>query len=235
MGQLHHFQGHDRIDYWNDCRNDHFSFNSIYFEGEQDEELVWQVAYELLSLFNGASELFERGYRKLSIHSISLRGLSLNYRDQLVAQGLLERPQISPARREEELQKAKKASSRHTMLLLATENEDVYMILKYLDLGRGWADYYKLMETIDSYAAIKSLTVPDDDKLRTSFTNTANNFSLAKFDSRHGFKKVLKQNKTPAMNIEEGHRYVTGLARNYLLAAYPEHFETKKPAETASS
>ena len=41
------------IDYWNDCRNDHFSFNSIYFDGEQDEELVWQVAYELLSLFNG--------------------------------------------------------------------------------------------------------------------------------------------------------------------------------------
>lgn len=121
------------------------------------------------------------------------------------------------------------------MLLLATENEDVYMVLKYLHLGRGWADYYKLMETIDSNAAIKGLTLPDDDKLRKSFTKTANNFSLAKFDSRHGFKKVLKQNKTPALNIEEGHRFVTSLARNYLLAAYPRYFVSKNPAETASS
>lgn len=212
------------IDDWHDCRNDHFSFNSLYFEGEEDMEMVWQVAYELLSLFNGASELYERCYRKLTIHGIHLRDKPLFYSEQLVAQGLLGRPLISRKRRDDEMKKAKKGGSRLALLVLATENDDVYMILKYLDLGRGWADYYKLMETIDSHAAIKSITVSDNQSTRKSFTNTANNFSLARFDSRHGFKQMVKQNKTPAMTIEDAHRYVTALARSYLTAAYPQHF-----------
>ena len=98
------------------------------------------------------------------------------------------------------------------------------MILKYLDLDRSWANYYKLMETVDSHAALKKLQLTDVPADRKAFTNTANNFSLAGFDSRHGFKQIVKANKTPAMKLEEAHAYITGLCKRYLQAAYPEYF-----------
>ncbi|MDH0426621.1 hypothetical protein [Stutzerimonas stutzeri] len=211
------------IDHWHDCPNDHFSFNSLYFENEQDLEVVWQVSYELVSLFNGASELYWQGYRKLSIHSINFREKPIVFSEKAAVSGLLQRPAISLRKRDEELTNAFKTSSRLGLLVLATENDDVYMILKYLDLDRSWANYYKLMETVDSHTALKKLQITDFSAERKRFTNTANNFSLAGFDSRHGFKQIVKENKTPSMKLEEAHAYVTGLCKRYLQAAYPRY------------
>ena len=67
------------LDDWNDCLNDHFSFDSIYFENEQDHYAVWQLSYELLSLFNGASELFYLNSKKLSIIGINFDEISTTY------------------------------------------------------------------------------------------------------------------------------------------------------------
>ena len=212
------------IDHWHDCLNDHFSFNSLYFENEQDSEIVWQVSYELVSLFNGASELFWQDYRKLSIHGINFQEKPVEFSAKISASGLLQRPAISPRKRDDELMKALNASPRLGLVVLATEHHDVYMILKYLDLDRGWANYYKLMETVDSHAALKKLQLVDVPADRKAFTNTANNFSLAGFDSRHGFKQIVKANKTPAMKLEEAHVYITGLCKRYLQTAYPEYF-----------
>lgn len=212
------------IDHWHDCLNDHFSFNSLYFENEQDSEIVWQVSYELVSLFNGASDYFWQDYRKLSIHGINFREKPVEFSEKIAVSGLLQRPAISPRKRNEELINALKASPRLGLLVLATEHHDVYMILKYLDLDRSWANYYKLMETVDSHAALKKLQLTDVPADRKAFTNTANNFSLAGFDSRHGFKQIVKANKTPAMKLEEAHAYITGLCKRYLQAAYPEYF-----------
>lgn len=65
--------GSGGVDDWNDCPSDDFRFNSNLFEG-QTQEGVWQITYELLSLFNGASTLLEREPYKLSIYKILLEG-----------------------------------------------------------------------------------------------------------------------------------------------------------------
>lgn len=227
------------VDHWLDCPNDHFSFNSLYFEGEDDPKVVWQISYEILSLFNGASELFTRKARKLTIFGINLQEKSTDHQPNEFLTGLLGLPGISEesteeqvalaaAKRDEELKKAVPASPRMALLILATENEDVYMMLKYLDLGMELPDYYKLMETILWFAKEKSLSLTYDSAKKTQFTNTANNFSLAGFNSRHGFKKNVKANKTPSMTIDEAHVFVTDLCKNYLIAAYPKTFQKKK-------
>eukprot|EP01030_Chromulinospumella_sphaerica_P000029 gene29-34_t len=49
-------------------------------------------------------------------------------------------PQFPQARLDEELEHARKLYMEFTLLHLATENQDVYFILKYLSMGPGW-DY----------------------------------------------------------------------------------------------
>ncbi|WP_290539528.1 hypothetical protein [Alcanivorax sp.] len=55
---------------------------------------------------------------------------------------------------------------------------------------------------------------------RKAFTNTSNNFSLSGFDSRHGFKELTKQNNTEAMSLDEGHDFVTKMAKTYIKKAH---------------
>ena len=114
-----------------------------------------------------------------------------------------------------------------TLLILATENDDIYKILKYLYFGCSWSNYYKPMETVESLASINGLTLSNDKSKRAHLTNTANNYSLAGFISRHGFKQNIKANKTPSMTIEEAYKYVTGLCESYLVEAYPDIFSAK--------
>lgn len=209
------------VDHWNDCPNDHFSFNSIYFEGEDDENLIWQVSYELVSLFNGASKLFWRNYRALSIYRLLLDGKQLNWREPMMPFSLLGRPPISQHKWDEEMRKALQKSERLGLLILATENEDVYMLLKQFELDNSWVGYYRLMETMDSHAKIKGIIIGEDKKERESFTFTANNYSLTGFDSRHGFKDKVKSSKLPVMKIEQAHAFVSKMCKSYLQQAYP--------------
>ena len=212
------------VDHQNDCPSEHFSFNSIYFNHESDPFMVWQLSYELISLFNGAAELYEKDYRKLSIHEIVLNGEKSRHFDKVDGIGLLGRP-CSVGERDRQLKKALASPPRLGLLVLATENEDVYHILKYLDAGSNWGNYYKLMETVDSHCKIRQIEVPDNKANRKRFTMTANNFSMAGFDSRHGFKDQVKGNQNPPMTLEEGYEYVTGLCKSYLVAAYPQYFK----------
>ncbi|MFD2883255.1 hypothetical protein ACFS4T_11890 [Pseudomonas lini] len=46
------------VDDWHDCPNDRYYFNTLYFEGLRDEEVVWQLTYELLGIFNSTAEFF---------------------------------------------------------------------------------------------------------------------------------------------------------------------------------
>lgn len=211
------------VDHYLDCQNDYFSFNSIYFEGEDDENLIWQISYELVSLFNGATKLFYRDARPLSIHRILLNGQQLNWREPMLPLSLLQRPAISQYKWNEEMKKALQVSARFGLMILATENEDVYMLLKQFELDNSWVGYYRLMETIDSHARIKGITIGEDRKERESFTFTANNYSLTGFDSRHGFKDKVKSSKQPVMQVYQAHSFISDMCKSYLQKAYPNY------------
>ncbi|WP_193814327.1 hypothetical protein [Cyanobium sp. LEGE 06143] len=125
---------------------------TLYCEGESDAEVVWQVGYELLSLFNDASILFSKDYRKAAIYKLLHREREVAYSAPKGLTAFLGRPSCSSEQLEEELTHAKRSSIKFRLIHLAAANKDVYFILKYLDMEAGWGTYYKLLEVIENFA-----------------------------------------------------------------------------------
>lgn len=192
----------------------------MYAQDEADAHTVWQVGYELVGLFNGTLALFNKQFRKLSIHGLLHQGSPVKLAAIESSAALLGPASFPRSRIDEEREHARKLGISFSLLHLATENQDVYFILRYLNMEPSWVTYYKLMEAVEQFAADKSVDLGTDDKKRKAFTNTANNFSLSGFDSRHGFKQVTKQNKTASMALNEAHEFVTSMAKAFLRTAY---------------
>lgn len=67
------------IDHWHDCPNDDFRMTTMYAQDEADADAIWQMGYELLSIYNGASELFQMNAQKLSIHELLHKDVAVAY------------------------------------------------------------------------------------------------------------------------------------------------------------
>lgn len=214
-----YFNIYGGIDHWNDCRNDDFRMTTIYCQGESDPAVVWQIGYELLSFFNGASALFRYGYQKATINRILYDGRDLDYVAPIPVKALLGKAPIPRYQINDQIKKSANSSPRFPLLHLATENADVAMILKYLDMEYGWVTYYKVLEAAEGFAKAKGVNIGIDRAARTAFTNTANNFSLSGFDSRHGFKEVVKENRTRAMSLNEAHEFIFNVVKSFLSQA----------------
>lgn len=212
-------------DHVNDCPSNDYSFNSLYFNGQRDPEVIWQLAYELVSIFNGASELFTFRARKQTIRGIYFLGKPVRTREQARVISLLGRPSMRQFKWDEHLRDAMQMSPRIGLLILATENEDIYMMLKYLGFESSWSNYYKLLETMETHAELKGMKIPGTKADRGRFTNNANNFSLVGYDARHGLKSLSARENTEAvMTLEEAHVFITGRCKGYLNTVYPEYF-----------
>ena len=227
------------IDHWHDCPSDDFRMVTMFAQDEADLNTVWQLGYELLSLYNGASELLKMKAPKLSIHRLLHKEVQMDYMPENKVVGLLGNPGFPRARIAVEEGNARKLSPKFSLLHLATSNQDVLFTLKYLDMEPSWDTYYKLMETLEGFAKTRSIDLGTDAGERSSFTNTANNFSLAGFGARHGFKQAVKANKTPSMQLDQAHAFVTSMAKSYLKQAHglrlanTTHF--RRPAEQLCS
>lgn len=204
------------VDHWRDCMNDDFRMTSIFCKDEDDIGVVSQIGHELVSLFNGAACIINKSYRKIKVEEIC-------YDDSFHSCGHIEnpmamfgRPDISNEQFNLEYQKAYSADLRIALLMLATEREDIYLLLKCFDMKGDWITYYKILETIESFCTKNNIAIDINKKDRQKFTSTANNFSLSGLDSRHGFKQVVKENKTGAMSIEEAYTFVLKLAKDYI-------------------
>ncbi|CAN7775897.1 hypothetical protein [Caballeronia sp. LjRoot31] len=217
-----YFRVHGGIDHYLDCRNDDFRMSTLYAQDETESHTVWQVGYELVGLFNGASALLTYNIRRMSIPSLLYKGSSagVKWEPMESSAALLGPPPFSQQRIDEEQEHGRRLSFKFSLIHLATENQDVYFILKYLNMEASWVSYYKLLEAVEQFAAAKSIALGTDEKTRKAFTNTANNFSLSGFDSRHGFKQAIKQNKTASMTLEEAHAFVTSVVKTFLKKAY---------------
>lgn len=208
------------VDNYHDCQNDDFRMKTLYAQDETDPYVVWQVGQELMNLLNGAFAVYNMGVQKFSIHNLLYQERTVSQQQVQVYMGLLGKPQFPQARLDKELGHARKLFMEFVLLHLATENQDVYFILKYLNMEPGWVPYYALMESIEESAKAKGIALATNTATQKSFTNTANNFSLSGFDARHGFKQVVKANKTPSMTLEDGHRFVTSMVKEYIEKAY---------------
>ncbi len=199
-----YFNIYGGVDHWLDCPNDDFRMTSLYCEGEDDASVVWQLGHELVSLYNGASILFSKSYQKASIFKLLNNESPVDYVAPSGASALLGKPSgFNQHRINQEYENGAKSSGKFPLIHLATENKDIYFILKYLDMPENWTTYYKLMEAVVTFAKEKSIDLETIKSERKAFTNTSNNFSLSGFDSRHGFKEVTKSNNTSAMSLQD--------------------------------
>jgi hypothetical protein len=87
-----YFNIYGGVDDWLDCPNDDFRMTSLFCEGEDDPIIIWQLGYELISLFNDASILFLKNYRKASIFKLLHNGSLINYVAPSGASALLGKP-----------------------------------------------------------------------------------------------------------------------------------------------
>jgi hypothetical protein len=149
-----------------------------------------------------------------------LDDISIRYQQKTDVLELLGKPNLNERQIQEEYINAKRSDYRISLLCLSTENEDLYLILKYFDQDESWANYYRLIETIETFAKDKKITLNIDESERKKFTNTANNYSLSNIDSRHGLKKIVKENKTPSMTIEEAYYFARRIAMSYISQVY---------------
>ena len=203
------------IDHHNDCMNDDFRLRSVYFNDEDDPEIVWQIGYELASLYNGILSIHKNNYRKLNLAELLHNGSALGKPPKRNIVALLGKPNISNYLYHQEFENVK-MNGHFFMMNLATEREDVYLILKYFDNEGSYINYYKALETIEALAIKTGIKITVDRKSRKAFTNTANNYTLSGLDSRHGFKQAIKENKTPSMELSEAHEFISSIAQEYL-------------------
>jgi len=152
-----YFNIYGGVDHWNDCPNDDYRMTTWYAEGEDDPRVVWQLGHELVSLFNGASNLFAKDYYKASIFKLLHNNSEMNYVAPSGVSALLGPPPENFNRHQiaQEFNNGQSSSVKFPLIHLATENKDVYFILKYLDMPESWSTYYKLMETVESFAREK--------------------------------------------------------------------------------
>lgn len=213
-----YFGIHGGIDHWHDCRNDDFRLSSVYFEEQNDPELVWQLGYELTSLFNGVSKILDQKHLPISLEKLLLNN------SPVVAQkpekeyilALLNSPQtLSIEAIQQELDLSKK-DPRTYMLNLATEREDVYLLLKYFEMPLDWVGLYKIFETLKNFSHLTKLPFNPDESAKSSFTFTANKYQYSGLLSRHGFTTAIKNAKTPTMTLDEAYAFVSNLAKEYL-------------------
>lgn len=229
FGDLSHYSTHTStmylqiyggVDHWNDCPNDDYRITTIYCQDETDSEVASQIGQELISLFNGASILLSKNYRQMFIERLLYKDIPVNLQPYNPVPALLGKPALSTEEIREQKALAKEIDIRFWLLILATENEDLYFIFKFLTMVPSWVSYYKLMETIESFSTKFSIKLNTVEAEKKRFTNTANNFSLAGFDARHGFKQLTKANKTAGMTLDEAYVFVTKMAKEYIFEKY---------------
>ncbi|UJQ35594.1 hypothetical protein L1871_14620 [Aeromonas caviae] len=205
------------VDYWHDCMNDDFRLSSIYFDEEDTIDIVWQLGFELVSVFNGVCLILDPNHQRIKIEKLLHNGDSVSKPLIRTAMATLGEPtSLNKDMITKEFEDTKKRDVRLLMLNLATEREDVYLLLKYFDLHHDWVCYYKIYETLEALSKITEIEIDVDSSLLKAFKNTANNYQFSGIQSRHGFKKTIASNKTPSMDLSEAHRFVAGIAKDYL-------------------
>jgi hypothetical protein len=198
-----------------DCFVGDYWFISIYCDNQEDYKKVWQIGYEIISLFNGTCLLLEPKFHKIEISELFDGEIGQRDCENELSANFLEKPDTLDEIVIAELSRTN-INIRLRLLNKATEDEGVYLILKYFEMKPNWDVYYKILESVETLSTKENITMSIDRGKRTRFTNTANNYSLSGIYSRHGVKKNKKENQTPSMEISEAHNFIRDIAKQYL-------------------
>lgn len=206
-----------------DCYDDYFNFNSIFFlDDDCDEDVVWQYAHTLLALFNGYLSMHIPNYSNFRVSEIRRKGTPLSFQEKKYVMSLMGQPQNTYS-----FYQACSVTEDSLFLTIrqATVQTDIYILLLLFEQDLNFSNLYRILESVEEFAKqheIKKYAHQIEKKFeinpdtRRAFTNTANNFSISNFDSRHGFKQAAKENNSPTMSLNEAYEFISNTGKNYL-------------------
>jgi len=211
------------IDDWHDTINEDFYFSTIYADKLVDPNEAWQVGYELVSLFNGARLIFGDtslyGFQPVKLAAVLHNKVEVRAFESEERYAFLPPPPLSITERFSELD-ALGGDCPLKFLVIATDHEDVYAILKYGVGANSFAGLYKLMETVEHVARKSSIAIPDTvcpPRVRNDFTYSANAPHASRLEARHGLSNKKPAKANTAMSLDEASKFVCGLASHVLL------------------
>lgn len=212
-----YFQIYEELDFMNDCSVQDYRFRSIYCDDEDDVDTVWQIGYELVSLFNGANKFLDNNSPKIRIEQLWLNRTRQKFCGNRKIFALLGKPHISEEALLSTLQRHQPFLNLK-LLARATEDESFYALLKYFDMEQSWTTYYKILESVEEWAKEKGQKLDIEHNERNRFTAAANNYSMTGIDSRHGFKEKVKKYKKEPMQLNEAHDFIRSAVEKYIQA-----------------
>ncbi|MFN3152470.1 hypothetical protein, partial [Bremerella sp.] len=184
-------------------------------------EWVWQIGHELVSLFNGTNRLLGRRFRSQSVDAVYDGQHPIRPQENLQFVGVLQDANQNaklPPDYVNQINSDPSACLIHT----AKTEFGIYIVLKHLKLPPNWVTLYKTLETTEAIARNDGVTLNIDTELRRAFTNSANNFSIVEFESRHGYAPGGKENKTARMSISDAAEFVISVCRQYIQKKCPQ-------------
>ncbi len=102
----------------------------------------------------------------------------------------------------------------------AKRNQGVYILLKLFSFEVNWITLYKVFETLETLMGKTRFNKSISKDERDALKNSANNFSLTYFASRHGLKKEGKQNNARAATLQEAFATMQKATEVYLRKNY---------------
>lgn len=206
-----------------ECYDDNFSFNSIFFlDDDCDEDIAWQYAHTLLALFNGYLSMRIPNYSNFKVSEIYRKDTPLSFQEKKYVMSLMGRPQkiYTPYRTP-----MRPSDPLFLAIEQATTQTDIYILLLLFEQDLNFSNLYRILESVEEFAKQHQIkryahTIKKEFEInsecRRAFTNTANNFSVSNFNSRHGFKKAARENNSPIMNLNEAYDFISKISQKYL-------------------
>ena len=185
-----------------------FCFKSWLCNNETDPQSVWQIAYDLIGLLNGALLLYAPVMYPQSIESILQNDTPIDrYADLSLPYYVYEEAQEMLPEIKDRLPVPNTAAFR--LVQESLKNDGLYILVRLLGLAPSWVTLYQVYETVKhlSPRSIKDrdiISASEDEKFRF----TANNFSASGLESRHGMVGQKPRDHTKFIPLGEAKNIV---------------------------
>lgn len=199
----------------------------------EDFQYVWQIGYDLIGLLNGAFSLYAPRMPHQKIDYLLKNEKRVEeYPDLFIPYLVCEEAKKKLAEVENVLPIPNNPA--FCLVQESLKNEDLYVLVRLLGMDVSWVTLYQVYDTL-VYLSGGSLAHTYSEEER--FTCTANNFSVAGLQARHGLKKKGKKTPKKIISLTEAHKFIRIVSHDYIRGLLGEPFDSLvlPPLETSKN
>lgn len=236
------------VDHMNDCETDDFIMRSALFHNVSDLAEISKITAYIIASVNGAGKLYNKDFSLIEITGIKRNTQIESYIyspiDDLDFLGNLKNNlplNVTPTN--------KSNNKVVTLFENALNDADLLLLLLYYNMENNWVVYNRILETIEyciratlNGVSVKSLI---DDRKVKAFNNSANNFSIAGLEARHGPSAQQRPNNRDKMSFVDAHTFVRDVSKRFISEKYKKSarkslvellkFKSNSPQNTINS